>query len=99
MSVNKDQLYLWRKMHGGFDGCAMREHRRRAGIRMEDISNYLGVSVTTLYQWERGDIEPTCAAMIALADVIGILPGALLKKRFVDRRGVHDDCKQKNVVG
>lgn len=99
MSVKKDQLYLWRKLHGGFDGNAMREHRKRNDIRMEAVAKDVGVSVTTLYQWERGDIEPTCADMIALADAIGILPGALLKKRFVDRRGVHDDCKQKNVVG
>ena len=99
MSVKRDQLYLWRKLHGGFDGNAMREHRRRAGIRMDALAKDVGVSVTTLYQWEHGDIGPTCAAMIALADAIGVLPGALLKKRFVDRRGVHDNCQQKNVVG
>lgn len=99
MSVKIDQLYLWRKLHGGFDGSAMREHRRRAGIRMEALAKEVGVSAATLYQWERGGIEPTCAAMIALADAIGVLPGALLKKRFVDRRVDHDNCQQKNVVG
>lgn len=99
MSVKRDHLYLWRKTHGGFDGNAMREHRQRAGIRMGDISNDIGVSVTTLYQWELGDVEPTCAGMIALADALGVLPGALLKKRFVGRRADHDNCQQKNVVG
>ena len=99
MSVKRDQLYLWRKLHGGFDGNAMREHRQRNDIRMEAIAKDVGVSVATLYHWENGDIEPTCADMIALADSLGVLPGALLKKRFVDRRGFHDDCKQKNVVG
>ena len=91
MSVKRDQLYLWRKLHGGFDGNAMREHRRRAGIRMDALAKDVGVSVTTLYQWEHGDIGPTCAAMIALADATGVLPGALLKKRFVDRSGDHDN--------
>lgn len=99
MSVKRDQLYLWRKMHGGFDGNAMREHRKRNDIRMDAIAKEVGVSVAALYQWERGDIEPTCAGMIALADALGVLPGALLKKRFVGRRVDHDNCQQKNVVG
>ena len=99
MSVKRDQLYLWRKMHGGFDGNAMREHRKRNDIRMDAIAKEVGVSVATLYQWERGDIEPTCAGMIALADALGVLPGALFKKRFVGRRVDHDNCQQENVVG
>jgi DNA (cytosine-5)-methyltransferase 1 len=46
------------------------ELRHRAGISLEELSDELGYSVSTLYRWERGETAPKAAVYRALQTII-----------------------------
>lgn len=55
-----------------------REARRQAGLRPEEVCARLGVSVTTLMGWERGDTSPKGPAIAEMAKMYGVSTDALL---------------------
>ena len=55
-----------------------REARRRAGLRPEEVCASLGVSVTTLMGWERGETSPKGPTIADMAKMYGVSTDALL---------------------
>jgi transcriptional regulator with XRE-family HTH domain len=48
-----------------------RKAREDAGIKAERAAAELGVSITTLFSWERGDTAPTANKLIDMANLYG----------------------------
>lgn len=48
-----------------------RKARESAGIKAERAASELGVSITTLFSWERGDTSPTANKLIDMANLYG----------------------------
>lgn len=46
-----------------------RKARVNAGIRAENAASELGVSITTLFSWERGDTSPSADKLIEMANL------------------------------
>lgn len=46
-----------------------RKAREDAGIKAERAASELGVSITTLFNWERGDTSPTADKLIDMANL------------------------------
>ena len=46
-----------------------RKAREDAGIKAERAALELGVSITTLFNWERGDTSPTADKLIDMANL------------------------------
>ena len=46
---------------------ALKKHRSNAGIPREQVSQAVGVSVATIYRWEKGISAPTGLCRAALA--------------------------------
>lgn len=44
-----------------------RDARKVAGVKPEIAAASLGVSITTLYSWERGDTAPSAGSIVAMA--------------------------------
>jgi len=48
-----------------------RKAREAAGIRAERAASELGVSISTLFSWERGETSPNADKLIAMANLYG----------------------------
>ncbi len=48
-----------------------RKAREEAGIRAERAAAELGVSITTLYAWERGETSPDADRLVLMASLYG----------------------------
>ncbi len=48
-----------------------RKAREDAGIRAERAAAELGVSITTLYAWERGETSPDADKLVSMANLYG----------------------------
>ena len=46
-----------------------RKAREEAGIKAERAAVELGVSITTLFSWERGDTSPSASKLIDMANL------------------------------
>ena len=55
-----------------------REARKGAGIRPETAASKLGVSITTLLNWERGDTVPNADSIANMAKLYGVTTDYLL---------------------
>lgn len=55
-------------------GLVLRTLRLRRALTPEDFAARLGVTPSTLWRWERGDILPSVERLGAVADVIGAAP-------------------------
>jgi len=65
------------------------ELRQMAGVSVEELAEELGYSVSTIYRWERGEIEPKVAVYKALETLARFKPAPLpaqgpLAFRFID---------------
>ena len=61
-----------------FSGTAVRDARTRRGWTRGQLSTQVGVSLTSVASWERGEGGPSADALVTLAKVLGIEPGDLL---------------------
>lgn len=55
-----------------------REARQAAGIKAEQAAAQLGVSVTTLFSWERADTSPSASSIIDMVSMYGVSADYLL---------------------
>ena len=55
-----------------------REARQAAGIKAEQAASDLGVSITTLFSWERGDTSPDATKVIAMTQLYNVSADGLL---------------------
>lgn len=55
-----------------------RKARRDAGVKAEQAASALGVSITTLFSWERGDTNPSAERLVELAKLYGVTTDYLL---------------------
>lgn len=54
------------------------ELRKRKGMTQSDLAERVGVEQPTVQRWERGKREPSFEQLFALADALGVEPGALI---------------------
>jgi len=57
------------------EGAALktiREFREQAGITQLQLANELGVTPSTVYNWERGRNEPKASQLKAMATLFGV---------------------------
>ena len=60
-------------------GQRIKERRKQLGMSAETLAELIGVSPTTIYRYESGDIEKVdVAKMIPLADALKTTPGNLM---------------------
>lgn len=55
-----------------------RKARESAGIKAERAASELGVSITTLFNWERGDTSPNANSIKDMAILYGVSPSYLI---------------------
>ena len=55
-----------------------RNARKKAGIKAEQAAVTLGVSITTIMNWERGYTNPDANKVKAMAELYGVSPDYLL---------------------
>lgn len=55
-----------------------RKAREKAGIKSERAAAELGVSITTLFNWERGDTSPNANNIREMAKLYGVTANYLL---------------------
>jgi transcriptional regulator with XRE-family HTH domain len=60
-----------------FDGGRLRAARKAAGLTLAQVSDRVGVHVTVVANWERGERVPQVNRVGALARVLGVRPGDL----------------------
>lgn len=48
-----------------------RKAREQAGIKAEKAASELGVSITTLFNWERGDTSPDADKLVEMTRLYG----------------------------
>ena len=48
-----------------------RKAREDAGVRPERAAAELGVSITTLFSWERGETSPNADKLVSMANLYG----------------------------
>ncbi len=53
-------------------GTRIAEARTAAGRTQEDVANHLGVTVSSIEKWERGDESPRSSRLPALAGILGV---------------------------
>lgn len=62
-----------------FSGAAIKEIRKRRGFNAEKLAALVGVSVSTIYRYENGDISNMGADKLKpIADALGVTPGELI---------------------
>jgi len=61
--------------------------RTDAGLTQRQVADALGVPHTYPSRWERGIVAPRPESLLALADLFGIDPAALLRVRVKDDAG------------
>ena len=62
-----------------FDHTTAREARIHAGIDATRAAASIGVSVSTLWRYERGDSEPSFSQGMALARLLQVEPTSLVR--------------------
>jgi len=55
-----------------------RKAREEAGIKAERAAAELGVSITTLFNWERGDTSPDADKLVLMSRLYGVSADHLL---------------------
>jgi transcriptional regulator with XRE-family HTH domain len=55
-----------------------RKAREKAGLKAEKAATELGVSITTLFNWERGDTAPDADKLVLMARTYGVSADYLL---------------------
>lgn len=55
-----------------------RKAREEAGIRAERAASELGVSITTLFSWERGDTAPNAEKLLEMCMLYKTSPDRIL---------------------
>lgn len=55
-----------------------RKARTDAGVKPEQAATALGVSISTLFNWERGTTNPDANKVKAMAELYGVSPDYLL---------------------
>ena len=55
----------------------IRQWREERGWSQHELAVKLGVTATTIYNWERGKNEPTASTFRRLAEVLGVSMGAI----------------------
>ena len=63
-----------------FSGKEIKALRRQKQLTQEDLAMMVGVSRTTIYQWESGKYYPEGQNLIKLAQVLGVTVDSLLPK-------------------
>ena len=59
-------------------GQRLQHCRERAGISQEDLANYVGVSITSISNIERGANYPSFENFIKILNYIGAAPNAVM---------------------
>ena len=61
------------ELHAGFDWrAALRKHRTQRGLSQSEIARRSGLSLSAVKAYERGDRQPSRAALDAILDAIGL---------------------------
>lgn len=55
-----------------------RKAREKAGIKAERAAVELGVSISTLFSWERGDTSPNADKLVDMTQLYGVSANYLL---------------------
>lgn len=55
----------------------LRELREASGMTQFDVAKELGVTITTVYNWERGTAEPYARHLLKLAQLYDVSPFAI----------------------
>ena len=55
-----------------------RKAREEAGVKAEQAAVSLGVSITTLYAWERGETSPDADKLVEMIRLYGVSANYLL---------------------
>lgn len=63
----------------GFDGQRLRAARKAAGLTLAQVSDQVGVHITVVANWERGERTPQVNRLGALARVLGVRPADLVE--------------------
>jgi transcriptional regulator with XRE-family HTH domain len=67
-------------------GNSLRELRRRAGLKLQNVADFCGVSVATSWRWENGTTAPRADKAARLA-VLYKLPVESIVAMFDEPRG------------
>lgn len=67
----------WRKTSRTVFGENMLSHRRRLGLHQGDLAEALGVSKSTINNWETDRVEPPAGKLSAMAKLFGVSLDAL----------------------
>lgn len=68
-------------------GAKVKRLRQEAGITQATLSQRSGLFRTHLSRIECGTANPTLAAIVSIAEALGVNPGALLKETIMGRPG------------
>jgi transcriptional regulator with XRE-family HTH domain len=60
-----------------FDGLALRQRRRCAGLTVSQLAAAIGRSPASVQHYQSGHTLPSTAAVLALSAVLGCEPGCL----------------------
>jgi transcriptional regulator with XRE-family HTH domain len=60
-----------------FDGSALRQRRRSAGLTVSQLAAAIGRSEASVQHYQSGHTLPPTAAVLALSAALGVEPGAL----------------------
>jgi transcriptional regulator with XRE-family HTH domain len=63
-------------IHQVFDGAILRKTRELKGLTQRQVAKYVGVSVTSVSQWENNQRNPRFSNLEPLRDLLGLkMPG------------------------
>ena len=69
-------------------GSNVRRLRKAAGLKQRDVAKALGVGQQTVSAWEGGQNSLRDSTILALANVLGVHPGAILEPDATDTPSV-----------
>lgn len=70
----------------------IRHARSKLGLSQEELAEKVGVSRTTVTQWERGDYLPKLERMAKLSEALETTPGVLLSYELGEPGAVPEDA-------
>ena len=60
-------------------GKAIKDRRKQLGMSAETLAELVGVSPTTIYRYEKGNVEKVDSAkLVPIATALGVTPGYLM---------------------
>jgi transcriptional regulator with XRE-family HTH domain len=59
-------------------GKRVKVARQNAGLHPHDLARKAGVSVKTVYSWERGVVDMGISRLARVAGILGVTPASLL---------------------